>query len=206
MTKEELKKEADDYADKHAFRVPYDGSNKFYDDVDFKASKEGYLAGAEPREKRIKHLEESLLDVTKKSVKRIEELEKENKALRDNYDQFKAIAEPEIERLKKENAELKEELKNWKDEWQEQVQKAIDEGYARTLQTIHLTKATALLKKFIETSNPIYFDEDRQKVKVEAEQFLKGVNIILEDAQVGNSPFDADKVFNKEMKAYPEEK
>lgn len=57
MTKEELEKEAGDYADEHAFRVPYDGSNKFYDDVDFKASKEGYLAGAEPREKRIEELE-----------------------------------------------------------------------------------------------------------------------------------------------------
>ena len=43
MTKEELEKEAGDYADEHAFRVSYDGSNKFYDDVDFKASKEGYL-------------------------------------------------------------------------------------------------------------------------------------------------------------------
>ncbi len=57
MTKEELEKEAYDYAEKHAFRVPYDGSNKFYDDVDFKASEEGYLAGAEPREKRIAELE-----------------------------------------------------------------------------------------------------------------------------------------------------
>ena len=57
MTKEELEKEAGDYADKHAFRVPYDGSNKFYDDVDFKASKEGYLASAKPREKRIAKLE-----------------------------------------------------------------------------------------------------------------------------------------------------
>ena len=53
MTKEELEKEAEEYADKHAFRVPYDGSNKFYDDVDFKASKEGYVLGAEPREKQI---------------------------------------------------------------------------------------------------------------------------------------------------------
>ena len=30
----------------------------------------------------------------------------------------------------------------------------------------------------------------------------KAVSIILEDAQAGNSPFDADEVFNKEMKAY----
>lgn len=35
-----------------------------------------------------------------------------------------------------------------------------------------LTKAKELLNRFIETSNPIYFEEDRQKVKVEAEQFL----------------------------------
>lgn len=40
----------------------------------------------------------------------------------------------------------------------------------------------------------------------QAEQFLKGENVILEDAQAGNSPFDADEVFNKEMKTYPEEK
>lgn len=57
MTKKELETEADNYAEQHAFRVPYDGSNKFYDDVDFKASKEGYLAGAESREKRIAELE-----------------------------------------------------------------------------------------------------------------------------------------------------
>ena len=47
--------------------------------------------------------------------------------------------------LRQENAELKEELAKWKDEWQEQVQKAIDEGYARTQQTIQLTKANSLL-------------------------------------------------------------
>ena len=57
MTKKELERGADDEADRHAGRVPQDGSKKFYDDVDFKASKEGYLAGAEPREKRIAELE-----------------------------------------------------------------------------------------------------------------------------------------------------
>ena len=41
---------------------------------------------------------------------RIAELEKENAELRDNYDQFKAIAEPEIERLKKKNANQKSQL------------------------------------------------------------------------------------------------
>ena len=42
MTDEEM---AEEYAEKHSFRVPYDNSNKFYDDTDFKASKEGFLAG-----------------------------------------------------------------------------------------------------------------------------------------------------------------
>jgi len=42
MTDEEM---AEEYAEKHSFRVPYDGSNKFYDDVDYKASKDGFLAG-----------------------------------------------------------------------------------------------------------------------------------------------------------------
>lgn len=34
--------------------------------------------------------------------------------------------------LEKENASLKKELNEWKSEWQEQVQKATDEGYTRT--------------------------------------------------------------------------
>lgn len=42
----DLEKVAEEYADKHGFRVPYDGSNNFYDDVDVKASLEGFKAGA----------------------------------------------------------------------------------------------------------------------------------------------------------------
>ena len=42
----DLEKAAEEYADKHGFRVPYDGSNNFYDDVDVKASLEGFIAGA----------------------------------------------------------------------------------------------------------------------------------------------------------------
>ena len=44
---EGLEEAAMEYAEKHGFRVPYDGSNNFYDDVDVKASKEGFIAGAE---------------------------------------------------------------------------------------------------------------------------------------------------------------
>ena len=42
---EDLEEAAEEYADKHGFRVPYDGSDNFYDDVDVKASKEGFIAG-----------------------------------------------------------------------------------------------------------------------------------------------------------------
>lgn len=74
----------------------------------------------------------------------------------------------------------------------------------------NLTKATDLLKKMYY----LYFDlcvteqdlENRDKLFEEVKQFLKGENTILEDVQAGNSPLDADEVFNKEMKAYPEEK
>lgn len=41
-----LEEAADEYSEKHGFRVPYDGSNNFYDEVDVKASKEGFIAGA----------------------------------------------------------------------------------------------------------------------------------------------------------------
>lgn len=49
-----LEKAAEEYADKHGFRVPYDGSNNFYDDVDVKASLEGFKAGAKWMAEQIK--------------------------------------------------------------------------------------------------------------------------------------------------------
>ena len=118
MTKEELEKEAGDYADEHAFRVPYDGSNKFYDDVDFKASKEGYLAGAEPREKRIEELEKendklilgnkSLSEKVVSATREKLDLQKENKELRDKYLQAtdEGTSWAHLKSLEKENAEL----------------------------------------------------------------------------------------------------
>lgn len=65
---EDLKKAAEEYADKHGFRVPYDGSNKYYDDVDVEASKEGFLAGAnwmkEQMEKEVAKVVEAHVDAT----------------------------------------------------------------------------------------------------------------------------------------------
>lgn len=76
--------------------------------------------------------------------------------------------------LEKENAELKEELKKWKDEWQEQVQKATDEGYARTLQTMQLSKAKEHIQTLISCLIDWVQEGDKDYCYIaEAEQFLK---------------------------------
>ena len=66
---DDLEEAAEEYADKHGFRVPYDGSNNYYDDVDVKASKEGFIAGAEWMAKQgvtftaaVDHYEDFYLD------------------------------------------------------------------------------------------------------------------------------------------------
>lgn len=61
-----LEEKAEEYAEKHAFRIPYDGSNKFYDDVDFKASKEGYLAGVKENGFKIHNLNKDPTDLPKR--------------------------------------------------------------------------------------------------------------------------------------------
>ena len=106
----------------------------------------------------------------KEARKRIAELEQENKVLAQNLEDTEIVNKA----LEKENAELKSENQKWKDEWQEQVQKATDEGYARTLQTIQLTKAKEIIREFVEWatwqgSNCPNFKSIQDK----AEQFLK---------------------------------
>ena len=91
------------------------------------------------------------------------------------------LSEKQIATLEKENTELKSENQKWKDEWQEQVQKATDEGYARTLQTMQLTKAKDIIKEYIELKykpcavgnsvNMLLYDN----ICAEAEQFLKEI-------------------------------
>ena len=67
-----------------------------------------------------------------------------------------------------------------------------------------LTKAKEIIKGLLSCCRN-YPQENAEKME-QAKKFLKGEDIILEDAQAGNSPFDADEVFNKEMKAYPNRK
>jgi predicted ATP-binding protein involved in virulence len=81
-----------------------------------------------------------------------------------------------IAELEKENAELKAENQKWKDEWQEQVQKATDEGYARTLQTMQLTKAKELLRYYFDCfKNDNKYTLSDFEVVEDTEQFLSEV-------------------------------
>lgn len=100
--------------------------------------------------------------------------------------------------LEKENAELKK--------WQKDTIKARGNDYMDwSRMKDQLTKAKELLERLITVCKIVPLGTNYDVVK-KAEQFLKGENIILEDAQAGNSPFDADEIFNKEMKAYTEGK
>lgn len=132
-------------------------------------------------EKRIAELEEAKANLEYLLEGRdneIDELKKENKVLAQNLEDTEILNntyEKRFDDLKKENAELKEENKKWKDEWQEQVQKATDEGYARTLQTIQLTRAKEIIKNLLILKNDHYGNtkmEWRVKVTEQAEQFL----------------------------------
>ena len=92
---------------------------------------------------------------------------------RDEYYKDKSDFELLADFAKQEIADLEKELKKWKDEWQEQVQKAIDEGYARTLQTIQLSKAKKLLELFVQWNYGCCKEPDYKNLVKQAEQFLK---------------------------------
>ena len=87
-----------------------------------------------------------------------------------------------------------EELKKWKDEWQEQVQKATDEGYARTLQTVQLSKAKEHIQTLISCLIDWVQEGDKDYCHIaEAEDFLKDCDI--DNAiQQANKGLDFDKI------------
>ncbi len=95
---------------------------------------------------------------------------------------------------------LEEELEEYKNGNFVQTVNQIIEGKNKRLE-----KAKSLLKDITSSYGSTEVSEAQLYLKIKkAEFFLKGENVILEDAQAGNSPFDADEVFNKEMKAYSE--
>jgi hypothetical protein len=111
------------------------------------------------------------LIVSRQLEKRIEELEEENKVLAQNLEDTEILNKT----YEKKNKELKtdyEVLSCSVGDFDELQNKLEEEQRKNNGLSDNLTKAKELLKKFIETSNPIYFEEDRQKVKAEAEQFL----------------------------------
>jgi len=110
-----------------------------------------------------------------------------------------------IEELKKENERLKGDLELWESGGC-RATNLFECGVVKELKE-QLIKAKEIISEYVRLANL----EKEDTIAIwqlyhKAEQFLNGENIILEDAQAGNSPFDADEIFNKEMKAYSEEK
>ena len=143
-------------------------------------------AYVDKQQKRIEELEKENANVKealegyKKIAKwcdkcdKIAELEKENAELKAQLESERDL--PTIAYMQgaeKQKKKDEEELKKWKDEWQEQVQKATDEGYARTLQTMQLTKAKELLKRWVELSKPKLEGYPIPPIQEQTEQFLK---------------------------------
>jgi hypothetical protein len=146
MTKDELKKEAEEFIDsKKSF---WRQGRTCIDSV-----RQAYIAGAEPREKRI------------------EELEAEVKEWKDKADLWCKTANLKDhniminKELEKENAKLKEKLKP-----ENCLKLLAKEGYIK-FTSEQLTKAKELLKRFIELEN-CTLDYDDIK---EAEQFISEV-------------------------------
>ena len=176
MTKEELVNEAEKSLDKRLGTYAYIRKQDCYTNY-----VDGYIDGAESREKRIAELEKENAelkadnDARKFAMAMSEKVEKqlreENAKLKDVIEGYKKIAKwcDNFDKI----AELKSENQKWKDEWQEQVQKATDEGYARTLQTIQLTKAKDLLAKWVELFKPKLEGYPITPIQEQTEQFLK---------------------------------
>lgn len=109
------------------------------------------------------------------------QLREENEKLKTDYEVLSCSVgdfgelQDRLEEEQRKNNGLEEELKKWKDEWQEQVQKATDEGYARTLQTMQLTKAIEIIKKYLAIGVGGKITQNYLDVTKEAEQFLKEI-------------------------------
>ena len=98
---------------------------------------------------------------------------KEERYFRDNFPDYvcgNELLSPYWDFFESGAEMVEKELEQWKAEWQEQTQKAIDEGYARTLQTIEIEK----LKKELTEK-----DKQLAEYKVFAEVWEKIQNNLL---------------------------
>ena len=144
MTKEELEKEAVESAEKF-FGKPTD----LVDLDNLRIFKNGYLAGAEPREKQIAELEQKL-----------EQTEKDLADYQFNY--------PTIKELQKENAELKGLVNQYK------ASKcgSISLVNRNMIMFDQLTKAKEIIKSFITLLTKSRTALDTKTCLTKAEQFL----------------------------------
>ena len=176
MTKEQIEQNAEEYSEKHAFRVPYDGSNKFYDDVDYKAPKDGYINGALSRQPEIEELKAQVEELEQK----LEQTEKDLADYQFNY--------PSIKELSKENAELKAQIENEIEEKIEWADRCLEYENKYRQQNIELTyerKTNNELKGLLEKLlNPLCSSEDLQR----AREYLKNQEIknVFQFMQRGN--------------------
>jgi len=171
MSKEELKKEAEESAEKF-FGKPTD----LVDLDNLRIFKNAYLASAEPREKRIAELEQKIITYKKQinnKEKALARYKAENETLVDFSDMHKCFFESygfykrglnnllmvkeRLEELEKENAELK----------------AVERMALYSKMSDQLTKAKELLAKWVELFKPKGGNMPPTPIQVETEQFLK---------------------------------
>ena len=167
MTKEELKKEATEYALEWGDKT--DGT--------YACCRDGYLAGAEPREKRIAELEHQLthrncLDCSNHSSKlrmRTLELEKENAELKE---QISNVRECFISASSGDDFEMAESAR--------EVMEVLDIPCYRhkdKREKSKLTKAKELLKKWVELYKPKLEGYPITPIQEQTEQFLKDCEV-----------------------------
>ena len=166
MTKEELKREAEEWLNKWELCNKCDHKVQCIEDnaICPQVVERAYLASAEPREKKIKALGERCLQLQKDKgelIDKVRELERRIASIRGSHrvDVKKLNARIEqVERLKKENAELKSGC-----------------GMCYRKDKENLTKAKELLRKILSEVK----DEPQNYITsttiAEAEQFLKEI-------------------------------
>lgn len=196
MNKEEIEKEAEE-----KFKVNNEDKDRehYYDRMWFKT---GYLAGSEPREKRIEELERKLEQTEKDladyqfNYPTIKELEKENAELKNKLTEKVTlesldVVSAKMNDLEKENSELKRNKKtvvHLADCLEEKMKERVEELETRCNELFlqnnefaeHLTKAKEIIKILLQYDRGQFFDnriiyEKYMRTRGDAEQFLKEI-------------------------------
>ena len=159
MTKEELKNKCTERAKIFQQAMESCKSSSPMDCIEWFADR---IAELEAQVDQLVYLHNEDVNTIKLLNEQKKRMEEELKADNDARKFAMAMSEKVEKQLRDENAQLKK-------EWQEQVQKATDEGYARTLQTIQLSKAKDIIKNLM-----VYVPVDLKEYE-EAKQFLSEV-------------------------------